>query len=91
MARSRDGKYVFQMVGSDQMVMVNDDDGTEVLFPLHPNKIAETLTLLGEEPHEAYGIKLKNVKGETTYIDTEYAPEFAFWLGYYFQAGANLR
>lgn len=91
MARSKDGEYVFQMVGGDQMVMVHDDDGTEVLFSLNPTKIAETLDCLGRDPHEAYGIELKNVRGETTYIDVKYAPEFAFWLGYYFASSSGLR
>lgn len=87
MARSKDGKYVFQMVGNDQMVMVEDEHGIEVLFSLNPTKIAETMDALRAEPHEWYGVKLKNAKGETTYIDPEYVPEFSFWMGYYFRSG----
>ena len=91
MARSKDGKYVFQMVGSDQMVMVNDDDGKEVLFSISPTRIAETMNALMAENHEAYGVELKNSKGETTYIDPEYVPEFAFWMGYHYSSSARFQ
>ena len=89
MARSKDGKYVFQMVGNDQMVMVEDECGSEVLFSISPTRIAETMNALMAENHEGYGVKLKNSKGETTYIDPEYVPEFAFWMGYYFRIGLD--
>jgi hypothetical protein len=91
MARSKDGKYVFQMVGSDQMVMVNDDAGTEVLFSILPIAIADNIGVLSGEPDEALGYKLKNSKDETTYIDPQYAAEFCFWAGYFYASTLDLR